>query len=255
MFDGNSNKIWAQIGGVTLQELNALELEFLFRLEFGIFIDAPEYNSRVAQLYSSLPHGLCIFHPTSSTSATSHFTDSASHRAGRNQRPSRTSGTESASRTTSESYAAVSAGLEDSAPLRVSSPPPSKEDLGQPAAVEPPSHRGTSPHAGPAPSTPASAALAPHCRRSACPGRLDAAPLRPPHLRYAVHRMLDSHPPQVHVAGCPPSAPPPLTPSSRLGQPPAQPPTPPPPGPGQVPIAAASTGACGITRPAARYRV
>lgn len=40
-----SNKHWAEVGGITTQEINALELEFLFLLEFDLNIQRPEYDS------------------------------------------------------------------------------------------------------------------------------------------------------------------------------------------------------------------
>jgi hypothetical protein len=42
-----SNKHWAEVGGITTQEINALELEFLFLLEFDLNIQRSEYDSYV----------------------------------------------------------------------------------------------------------------------------------------------------------------------------------------------------------------
>ena len=40
-----SNKHWAEVGGISTQEINALELEFLFLLEFDVNIQRPEYDA------------------------------------------------------------------------------------------------------------------------------------------------------------------------------------------------------------------
>ena len=45
-----SNKHWAEVGGITTQEINALELEFLFLLEFDVNIQRAEYNAYVHSL-------------------------------------------------------------------------------------------------------------------------------------------------------------------------------------------------------------
>eukprot|EP00961_Rhodomonas_salina_P130357 1754967-Rhodomonas_salina.1 len=45
-----SNKQWADIAGVTLQEMNQLELEFLFRLQFDLCVDRATYNAYVANM-------------------------------------------------------------------------------------------------------------------------------------------------------------------------------------------------------------
>eukprot|EP00291_Cryptomonas_curvata_P011726 CAMPEP_0172185896 /NCGR_PEP_ID=MMETSP1050-20130122/20429_1 /TAXON_ID=233186 /ORGANISM="Cryptomonas curvata, Strain CCAP979/52" /LENGTH=262 /DNA_ID=CAMNT_0012859943 /DNA_START=129 /DNA_END=917 /DNA_ORIENTATION=+ len=39
-----SNKHWAEVGGITTEEINALELEFLFLLEFDVNVQRDEYD-------------------------------------------------------------------------------------------------------------------------------------------------------------------------------------------------------------------
>jgi hypothetical protein len=46
-FDSTSiypNKIWSNLGGILLEELNVLESEFLFLLEFSVVITREEYT-------------------------------------------------------------------------------------------------------------------------------------------------------------------------------------------------------------------
>mmetsp|Transcript_55738 Transcript_55738/g.147244 ORF Transcript_55738/g.147244 Transcript_55738/m.147244 type:complete len:176 (-) Transcript_55738:116-643(-) len=45
-----SNKRWAEIGGISTREINMLELEFLFRLEFSVGITREEYDWHAGQL-------------------------------------------------------------------------------------------------------------------------------------------------------------------------------------------------------------
>ena len=45
-----SNKHWAEVGGISLQELNCLELEFLFRMGFGLNITREDYESYFTML-------------------------------------------------------------------------------------------------------------------------------------------------------------------------------------------------------------
>ena len=45
-----SNKHWAQIGGLSLKEVNALEMIFLFRLNFDLQMTRETYEEYVAQL-------------------------------------------------------------------------------------------------------------------------------------------------------------------------------------------------------------
>lgn len=45
-----SNKHWAEIGGLKTVEINALELEFIFRLGFSLFVSREEYDHYAAQL-------------------------------------------------------------------------------------------------------------------------------------------------------------------------------------------------------------
>ena len=53
-----SNKHWAEVGGITTRELNALELELLFRLNFNLSIRREDYDSFVAQLVGDEPEGM-----------------------------------------------------------------------------------------------------------------------------------------------------------------------------------------------------
>jgi hypothetical protein len=39
-----SNKHWAEVGGITTQEINKLELEFLFRMGFNLHMQREEYD-------------------------------------------------------------------------------------------------------------------------------------------------------------------------------------------------------------------
>mmetsp|Transcript_266 Transcript_266/g.599 ORF Transcript_266/g.599 Transcript_266/m.599 type:complete len:317 (+) Transcript_266:137-1087(+) len=45
-----SNKHWAEIGGFELEEMNSLELEFLFRINFYLSVQREDYDSFVSQL-------------------------------------------------------------------------------------------------------------------------------------------------------------------------------------------------------------
>eukprot|EP00960_Hanusia_phi_P076471 768564-Hanusia_phi.AAC.10 len=45
-----SNKHWAEVGGISLQELNLLELEFLFRMGFCLNITREDYESYFTML-------------------------------------------------------------------------------------------------------------------------------------------------------------------------------------------------------------
>lgn len=47
-----SNKHWAQIGGITTQEINRLELEFLFRMGFSLHMQREEYDWYAEELLS-----------------------------------------------------------------------------------------------------------------------------------------------------------------------------------------------------------
>ena len=49
----SSNAVWAKIGGISLKELNMLEVEYLFRIRFDLFIGAAEYEGFTAQLVNS----------------------------------------------------------------------------------------------------------------------------------------------------------------------------------------------------------
>jgi hypothetical protein len=45
-----SNRHWAEIGGLTVQELNSLELEFLFRMTFNLNVKRDQYEAFVNQI-------------------------------------------------------------------------------------------------------------------------------------------------------------------------------------------------------------
>jgi hypothetical protein len=45
-----SNRHWAEIGGLTVQELNSLELEFLFRMAFNLNVKRDQYEAFVNQI-------------------------------------------------------------------------------------------------------------------------------------------------------------------------------------------------------------
>lgn len=45
-----SNKHWAEVGGISTREINALELEFLFRLNFNLSVKRQDYDSFVLQI-------------------------------------------------------------------------------------------------------------------------------------------------------------------------------------------------------------
>jgi len=53
-----SNKHWAEVGGISTRELNALELELLFRLNFNLSIRREDYDSFVSQLVGDEPEGM-----------------------------------------------------------------------------------------------------------------------------------------------------------------------------------------------------
>eukprot|EP00960_Hanusia_phi_P030736 748819-Hanusia_phi.AAC.4 len=46
-----SNRIWADIGGLTIKELNHLELEFLYRIAFSLSISREEYDWYAEELH------------------------------------------------------------------------------------------------------------------------------------------------------------------------------------------------------------
>jgi hypothetical protein len=46
----NSNKVWAQVGGIPTAELNQLEMQFLFRLSFSLYISREEYDAYISSL-------------------------------------------------------------------------------------------------------------------------------------------------------------------------------------------------------------
>ena len=50
-----SNKHWAQIGGLNLQELNTLELKLLFQLSFAVGVTREEYQEYLDALGGSAP--------------------------------------------------------------------------------------------------------------------------------------------------------------------------------------------------------
>ena len=50
-----SNKHWAQIGGLNLQELNALELKLLFQLGFNVCVKREEYQEYLHALSGTVP--------------------------------------------------------------------------------------------------------------------------------------------------------------------------------------------------------
>mmetsp|Transcript_38259 Transcript_38259/g.95793 ORF Transcript_38259/g.95793 Transcript_38259/m.95793 type:complete len:357 (+) Transcript_38259:50-1120(+) len=45
-----SNKHWAEVGGFSLEEMNGLELEFLFRINFYLSVQREDYDAMVGQL-------------------------------------------------------------------------------------------------------------------------------------------------------------------------------------------------------------
>jgi len=47
-----SNKHWAEVGGLTTQEVNKLELEFLFRMGFSLHMQREEYDWYAEELHS-----------------------------------------------------------------------------------------------------------------------------------------------------------------------------------------------------------
>jgi hypothetical protein len=49
----NSNKVWAQVGGIPTAELNQLEMLFLFRLSFSLYISREEYDAYISSLPGS----------------------------------------------------------------------------------------------------------------------------------------------------------------------------------------------------------
>lgn len=49
-----SNSVWAQIGGVRQEEMNVLELEFLFFLQFSLVITKDEFEKYEKQLKSKI---------------------------------------------------------------------------------------------------------------------------------------------------------------------------------------------------------
>jgi hypothetical protein len=47
-----SNKHWAEVGGITTQEINRLELEFLFRIGFNLHMQREEYDWYAEELHA-----------------------------------------------------------------------------------------------------------------------------------------------------------------------------------------------------------
>jgi hypothetical protein len=140
-----SNSVWSKIGGLSLQELNSLELEFLFEIRFNLFIHTQEYNNCVAQLSARTPQLTSqMLFPASAKPTTAHVplcqpVSSREH-------------------VTAAAAAAAAAAAEESELSRLSTPNSSVETLAA-------GHHACDQAAAPAAAPPA----APHhWRRSAC---------------------------------------------------------------------------------------
>mmetsp|Transcript_14070 Transcript_14070/g.48479 ORF Transcript_14070/g.48479 Transcript_14070/m.48479 type:complete len:244 (-) Transcript_14070:40-771(-) len=64
-----SNRIWAEIGGLMVEELNHLELEFLYRIAFSLSISREEYDWYAEELHrrADLQERECPENPASAT--------------------------------------------------------------------------------------------------------------------------------------------------------------------------------------------
>mmetsp|Transcript_13399 Transcript_13399/g.31415 ORF Transcript_13399/g.31415 Transcript_13399/m.31415 type:complete len:294 (-) Transcript_13399:90-971(-) len=64
-----SNKHWAEVGGLTTQEVNKLELEFLFRMGFSLHMQREEYDWYAEELHSRVQQELKIPAPAAPSAA------------------------------------------------------------------------------------------------------------------------------------------------------------------------------------------
>jgi hypothetical protein len=53
------NSVWAEIGGISLRELNHLQVEFLSLINFDLYVNVDTYNDICTQLHSSDFHKDC----------------------------------------------------------------------------------------------------------------------------------------------------------------------------------------------------
>ena len=72
-----SNEGWAEMGGITLAEVNALEIDFLFGIEFDLSVSQEEY----ARLADELRHPTCRDFGIGCARRTSHCVQSGSNTA------------------------------------------------------------------------------------------------------------------------------------------------------------------------------
>lgn len=53
------NSYYASVGGVSLEELNELEISFLFTIRFGLHVDCDEYQHYHNEIYNHVASGQC----------------------------------------------------------------------------------------------------------------------------------------------------------------------------------------------------
>ena len=60
-YDDNfyTNTHYARVGGVPVEELNSLELEFLFGISFSLYVSCEEYQRYHAEIYKHSMNRLC----------------------------------------------------------------------------------------------------------------------------------------------------------------------------------------------------